>query len=825
MSGPLEWNELHYGYIVGDPHLDLSFDPRDDAAVVPKGRVTDPSFDWGNDKTLRIPRSHSVIYELNVRGYTMLHPSVGERLRGTMAGLRHPDVIRHLVDLGVTAVELLPVHPVATTKALARNGLREFWGYNSINFFALEPRYLANGDRDDFRRTVQALHEAGIEVILDVVFNHTGEIDEMGPTLSFRGIDNASYYLLKDDKRRYRDTTGCGNTLNIGHPRVLQMVMDSLRYFVSEMHVDGFRFDLAVSLARPQQEFSPEASFFACIQQDPVLAGAKLIAEPWDLGPDGYRHGGFPPRWSEWNDRFRDDVRRFWRGDEGRLGDLAFRLSGSSDVYGHGRRRPTASLNFITAHDGFTLEDLVSYNIKHNQANKENNVDGSDANFSWNCGVEGPTDTSGIVKLRERQKKNFMTTLLLSLGIPMIVAGDEFGRTQRGNNNAYCQDNPIGWVDWSILDQNRVMSCASAGPASEPADISVARIRTTSPGESHGLARRRLRTTEQRRHLVFQIFKPGLRRGRRRLAAGGGADRRRLRRHRRRADPRLGGFGGRPAQCCFQPLRHLGQILIRRRIDGRRDGWRRRRSGAFGRTKRWLGLGLPRHAGHQGLVRCFARSRCARHHGIVTRGDPRGHRLAAQFRPGLRTACKRLQTAAQRLRTAAAKRLRRQTRQQRIAASAARRSAGAGRRSSSAKRGGPAAAAARAFAARGGQSRRSAPRRHRSGCRHGAAARSGAAAARRRRLAAAQSDRARWWRGRYWLPRRHRWVRRSSADARHCRAGSAPGAGGHPRRRRQSRPDAASGRNSAARRCGCRRNGAPARTRARSAPERPRRQR
>jgi glycogen operon protein len=455
LSGPLEWNELHYGYILGDPHLDLSFDPRDDAAVVPKGRVTDPSFDWGNDKTLRIPRSHSVIYELNVRGYTMLHPSVGEGLRGTMAGLRHPDVIRHLVDLGVTAVELLPVHPVATTKALARNGLREFWGYNSINFFALEPRYLANGDCDDFRRTVQALHEAGIEVILDVVFNHTGEIDEMGPTLSFRGIDNASYYLLKDDKRRYRDTTGCGNTLNIGHPRVLQMVMDSLRYFVSEMHVDGFRFDLAVSLARPQQEFSPEASFFACIQQDPVLAGAKLIAEPWDLGPDGYRHGGFPPRWSEWNDRFRDDVRRFWRGDEGRLGDLAFRLSGSSDVYGHGRRRPTASLNFITAHDGFTLEDLVSYNIKHNQANKENNVDGSDANFSWNCGVEGPTDTSGIVKLRERQKKNFMTTLLLSLGIPMIVAGDEFGRTQRGNNNAYCQDNPIGWVDWSILDQNR----------------------------------------------------------------------------------------------------------------------------------------------------------------------------------------------------------------------------------------------------------------------------------------------------------------------------------------------------------------------------------
>ena len=455
LSGPLEWNELHYGYMVGDAQRDLSFDTRDDAAVVPKGRVTDPSFDWNDDKPLRVPRSHSVIYELNVRGYTMLHPSVGDGLRGTMAGLRHPDVINHLVDLGVTAVELMPVHPFATTKALARSGLREFWGYNSINFFALEPRLLANGESNDFRHTVRALHSAGIEVILDVVFNHTGEIDEMGPTLSFRGIDNASYYLLKDDKRRYRDTTGCGNTLNIGHPRVLQMVMDSLRYFVSDMHVDGFRFDLAVSLARPQQEFSPEASFFACIQQDPVLAGAKLIAEPWDLGPDGYRHGGFPPRWSEWNDKFRDDVRRFWRGDEGRLGDLAFRLSGSSDVYGHGSRRPTASLNFVTAHDGFTLEDLVSYNIKHNQANKENNVDGSDANFSWNCGAEGPTDARAILKLRERQKKNFMTTLLLSLGIPMIVAGDEFGRTQRGNNNAYCQDNPIGWVDWSILDQNR----------------------------------------------------------------------------------------------------------------------------------------------------------------------------------------------------------------------------------------------------------------------------------------------------------------------------------------------------------------------------------
>ena len=455
LSGSLVWNELHCGYIFGDARADLSFDVRDDAAFVPKGRVTERSFDWSGDKILRTPRSHSVIYELNVRGYTMLHPNVGEGMRGTMAGLRHPDVIRHLGDLGITAVELMPVHPFTTTRALAKNGLREYWGYNSINFFAPEPRYLAGDETDDFRRTVQAFHTAGIEVILDVVFNHTGEVDELGPTLSFRGIDNASYYSLKDDKRRYRDTTGCGNTLNIGHPRVLQMVMDSLRLWVDDMHVDGFRFDLAVSLARPQQEFSPEASFFACIQQDPVLARVKLIAEPWDLGPDGYRHGGFPPRWSEWNDKFRDDVREFWRGDEGHLGDLAFRISGSSDVYGHGRRRPTASLNFVTAHDGFTLTDLVSYNGKHNGANKENNADGSDDNLSWNCGAEGPSDDPEIVQLRERQKRNLVATLLLSLGIPMIVAGDEFGRTQRGNNNAYCQDNEIGWVDWSKLDENR----------------------------------------------------------------------------------------------------------------------------------------------------------------------------------------------------------------------------------------------------------------------------------------------------------------------------------------------------------------------------------
>ncbi|MDE2162739.1 MAG: glycogen debranching protein GlgX [Alphaproteobacteria bacterium] len=454
LSGPLEWNELHYAYIAGDPRKDLSFDTRDDAAVVPKGVVIAAAVQ-DDGKLLRTPRSHTVIYELHVRGYTMRHPSVGTELRGTMAALGHPDVIRHIRDLGVTAVELLPVHPSATTRALAKNGLREFWGYNAINFFAPESRYLAQGDVAEFRRTVQAFHDAGIEVILDVVFNHTGEVDKLGPTLSFRGIDNASYYCLTGDKRRYLDFTGCGNTLNISHPRVLQMVMDSLRYWAKDMLVDGFRFDLAVSLARRDQSFSPEAAFFSCVLQDPLLAKTKLIAEPWDLGPEGYRLSGFPPRWSEWNDRFRNDVRRFWRGDDGMLGDLAFRLSGSSDVFDHAKRRPTAGVNFVTAHDGFTLDDLVSYKVKHNEANKENGADGADGNFSWNCGVEGPSDDPAILRLRERQKRNLMATLLLSLGIPMILAGDEFGRTQRGNNNAYCQDNEIGWIDWSELDRNR----------------------------------------------------------------------------------------------------------------------------------------------------------------------------------------------------------------------------------------------------------------------------------------------------------------------------------------------------------------------------------
>jgi glycogen operon protein len=455
LDRPFEWNDRHCGYVVGHPDGDLSFDTRDNAALMPKCRVIGTATERSADTAPHTPLSRSVIYELHVRGYTMRHPSIGAGLRGTAAGLVQPEVIRHLLELGVTAVELLPVHPIATRRPLWRDGLRDYWGYNSINFFAVEPRYLSSGDVAEFRQMVRAFHDAGLEVILDVVFNHTGEDDELGPTLSFRGIDNASYYRLAEDKRYYVDFTGCHNTLNVDHPRVLQMVMDSLRYWAGEMHVDGFRFDLAVSLGRQSDHFSPEAPFFEWLMQDPTLARVKLIAEPWDLGPAGHRLGAFPPRWSEWNDRFRDTVRRYWRGEGGLVGDLAYRLTGSSDLFGRSGRRPTASINYVTAHDGFTLEDLVSYAVKRNEANGEGNLDGPDENFSSNHGVEGKTGVPAIAGLRERQKRNMMATLLLSQGIPMILAGDEFGRTQGGNNNAYCQDNEISWVDWDLAGANR----------------------------------------------------------------------------------------------------------------------------------------------------------------------------------------------------------------------------------------------------------------------------------------------------------------------------------------------------------------------------------
>jgi isoamylase len=423
LDRPFAWDDLNCGYIVGDERGDLSFDTRDNAAVMPKCRIVDQTFDWENDARPGTALSRTVIYELHPRGFTMAHPAIKENLRGSCAALGHHEVVEYLRALGISAVELLPIHPTGTSRELWQNGLRDYWGYNSINLFAVEPRYLATGEIAEFKHMVRVFHEAGIEVILDVVFNHTGEGGELGPTLSFRGIDNASYYCLAEDKRRYLDFTGCKNMLNISHPRVLQMVMDSLRYWVMEMHVDGFRFDLAVSLAREGHHFARDAAFFACIQQDPVLAKIKLIAEPWDLGPDGYQLGAFPKRWSEWNDKYRDAMRRFWRGDPGLLGDFAKRLVGSSDMFASSGRGPIASINYATAHDGFTLEDLVSYSTKHNEANGEDNRDGSNENFSKNSGVEGESSDQEIRAIRLRQKRNMMATQLLSEGVPDAHSG------------------------------------------------------------------------------------------------------------------------------------------------------------------------------------------------------------------------------------------------------------------------------------------------------------------------------------------------------------------------------------------------------------------
>jgi glycogen operon protein len=392
-----------------------------------------------------------VIYELHVRGFTMRHLEVPELQRGTFAGLASPAAIGHLRRLGITAVELLPIQAFVSDRHLIERGLTNYWGYNTIAFFAPDPRYLSEPTLTEFRAFVQHLHAAEIEVILDVVYNHTAEGNHLGPTLCFRGIDNASYYrLMPGEERYYKDFTGCGNALNLRHPRVLQLVMDSLRYWVEEMHVDGFRFDLATTLAREAEDFDQHSGFLDSMQQDPVLSRVKLIAEPWDVGGGGYRLGGFPPGWAEWNDRYRDTVRRFWKGDAGQLGELASRVTGSSDVFHRQGRRTWASVNFVTAHDGFTLHDLVSYDRKHNQANGEENRDGTDGNHSWNCGAEGPIDDEAVRRLREQQKRNLLATLLLSQGVPMLVAGDEFGRTQGGNNNAYCQDNEISWVDWDI---------------------------------------------------------------------------------------------------------------------------------------------------------------------------------------------------------------------------------------------------------------------------------------------------------------------------------------------------------------------------------------
>jgi glycogen operon protein len=448
--GSLRWSDALFGYTIGHRREDLSFDRRDSASGMPKCKVIDPSFTWGADRRPQVPWNEMVIYELHVRGFTIQHPEVPPALRGTYAGLAAAPVVDYLRRLGITTVELMPVHAFVDDRHLVERGLRNYWGYNTIGFFAPDARYSASGKVNEFKTMVKTLHSAGIEVILDVVYNHTAEGNQLGPTLAFRGIDNASYYRLPPGERRfYTDYTGTGNTLDMQHPRVLQLIMDSLRYWVTEMHVDGFRFDLAAALARELHEVDKLGTFFDVIRQDPILNQVKLIAEPWDLGEGGYQVGNFPIGWAEWNDKYRDTMRAYWKGDGGLIGDFARRLTGSSDLYGRAGRRPHASINFVTAHDGFTLHDLVSYNEKHNAANGEDNRDGHDNNLSWNCGVEGPTDDAAIGALRERQKRNLLATLLLSQGVPMLVAGDEFGRTQGGNNNAYCQDNSTSWVDWT----------------------------------------------------------------------------------------------------------------------------------------------------------------------------------------------------------------------------------------------------------------------------------------------------------------------------------------------------------------------------------------
>ena len=452
----LSWSDAHFGYRIGHRNTDLSYDRRDSAPGMMKGVIVDSAFTWGTDRPPRIPWHHSVIYEVHVKGFTMLHPKVPPKLRGTYAGLATAPVIDYLQKLGVTAVELLPVHCFVDDRHLVEKGLHNYWGYNSIGFFAPEPRYSSTGDVNEFKTMVKTLHSAGIEVILYVVYNHTAEGNQMGPTLSFRGIDNSVYYrLMPDDPRYYMDYTGTGNTLNMRHPRVLQLIMDSLRYWVLEMHVDGFRFDLAATLARELHEVDRLGAFLDIIHQDPILSQVKLIAEPWDLGEGGYQVGKFPVGWAEWNDRYRDAVRSYWKGDGGLIGELAYRITGSSDLYARSGRSPYASINFVTAHDGFTLNDLVSYNGKHNEANGEENRDGTDNNRSWNCGVEGPTDDPAVNALRARQKRNFLATLLLSQGVPMILAGDAIGHTQNGNNNAYCQDNEISWINWALKPEEQ----------------------------------------------------------------------------------------------------------------------------------------------------------------------------------------------------------------------------------------------------------------------------------------------------------------------------------------------------------------------------------
>ena len=455
IEGQVRWDPACYGYNLGD---ESSVNETDSAPFVFRSVVQHPHFDWGGDRRPDTPLHETVIYEAHVKGMTKCHPDVPDNQRGTYAGLAHPAIIQHLVSLGVTAVELMPVHQFVQDHRLVEQGLRNYWGYNTIGFFAPHNEYASSGHRgeqvNEFKWMVRTLHEAGIEVILDVVYNHTAEGNHLGPTLCFRGIDNRAYYrLVRENPQYYYDTTGTGNSLNVAHPHTLQLIMDSLRYWVTEMHVDGFRFDLAAALAREFLEVDRLSTFFDLIQQDPVVNRVKLIAEPWDIGEGGYQVGNFPALWSEWNGRYRDAVRDFWRGEPSTVGELAFRLTGSSDLYQSDTRRPAASINFVTAHDGFPLRDLVSYNEKHNEANGEGNADGESHNRSWNCGAEGDTDDPTVLKLRAKQQRNLLAALFLAQGVPMLVMGDEMGRTQKGNNNAYCQDNEISWVNWSAIDR------------------------------------------------------------------------------------------------------------------------------------------------------------------------------------------------------------------------------------------------------------------------------------------------------------------------------------------------------------------------------------
>jgi isoamylase len=454
IDGQVDWDESVFGY-----HFESGERNDDDSAAhMPKSVVVNPYFDWGVDRPPKTPYHKTVIYEAHVKGLTMTHPRVPEELRGTYAGIAHPAIIEYLSDLGITAIELMPVHQFVQDDTLQQKDLRNYWGYNTIGFFAPHNEYASNTDNGqqvaEFKGMVRTLHEAGIEVILDVVYNHTAEGNHMGPTLSFRGIDNQAYYrLVEDDKQYYMDTTGTGNSLNVRQPQSLQLIMDSLRYWVTEMHVDGFRFDLASTLARELAAVDRLSAFFDLVHQDPVVSQVKLIAEPWDIGDDGYQVGNFPPLWTEWNGKYRDTVRDFWRGEDATIGEFAERITGSADLYQHSGRRPVASINFVTAHDGFTLNDLVSYNEKHNEANGEDNNDGESHNRSWNCGVEGETDDPEVLALRAQQRRNFITTLMLSQGVPMLLHGDELGRSQRGNNNGYCQDSELTWIDWADIDE------------------------------------------------------------------------------------------------------------------------------------------------------------------------------------------------------------------------------------------------------------------------------------------------------------------------------------------------------------------------------------